>query len=812
MNLRPAGLLLLACLPASAAEPPALRAATGFTVEPVYQVPRDSAGSWVALAVDPRGRLVVSDQYGPLHRVTLPAPGTAGPPRVERLDLPLGGVHGLAFVGETLFAVAAERIAGGPGLYRVRDTDGDGDLDEVTLLRSLDATGEHGPHAVVPAPDGRSLYLLAGNATPLPPLARAAARPQWTDPAVLPPLPALIGSETRGRPPGGWIARTDLDGREWTLVSAGYRNHYDAAFNADGELFTCDSDTEFDLNLPWYRPTRVLHVVSGSDFGWRPGSSKLPEAAPETLPPVLPTGLGSPTGVAFGTGAKFPERYARALFVADWTYGKLRAVHLRPSGASYAATAEEIVSGAPLPITDLAVNPRDGALYFVTGGRRMHSALYRVRWTGPGATPPAPSSEPAASSARALRHSLERLHGVAVAGAVDTLWPHLGSDDRFLRFAALRALESQPVEGWRARALDEAAPRAGLAALLALARTDPADTTVQRSVARWPMAALTPDLRYEKVRLLARVVAGRTIPSDERAALLRELDPVYPARDLPLTLALGELLVVFDAPRIIERTLGLIAGTPVHETQLAHAATLRSVRQGWTPETRATYFGWLRRAATYRGGAAFRPTIERIKADALATLGAEERATAQAMLEGGADAAPVPVGDPLAGRTTFRAWTVAELGPEVEKALRQPRDVVRGREIFGAVGCFACHSAHGEGGALGPDLTAVQGRFGVRDLLEAIVEPSRVISDQYGTVVVSLNDGASHQGRLVNQTEKQVHLSANLFDPTDLIRLDRNLVREIRPSEISLMPPGLLDRLEVTEIADLIAFLSSPRP
>jgi putative heme-binding domain-containing protein len=117
----------------------------------------------------------------------------------------------------------------------------------------------------------------------------------------------------------------------------------------------------------------------------------------------------------------------------------------------------------------------------------------------------------------------------------------------------------------------------------------------------------------------------------------------------------------------------------------------------------------------------------------------------------------------------------------------------------------------GEGGALGPTLANIRGRFSVRDLLEAILEPSKAISDQYGTVVVTLADGTQQQGRLVNQNERQVHLSANLFDPTDLVRLDRTRVRDIRPSAMSLMPPGLLDPLSADEIADLVEFLLGAR-
>ena len=58
-----------------------------------------------------------------------------------------------------------------------------------------------------------------------------------------------------------------------------------AAFNKAGELFTYDADMEYDFNTPWYRPTRVCHVVSGAEFGWRNGAGKWPSFYPDSLPP-----------------------------------------------------------------------------------------------------------------------------------------------------------------------------------------------------------------------------------------------------------------------------------------------------------------------------------------------------------------------------------------------------------------------------------------------------------------------------------------------------------------------------------------------
>ena len=128
----------------------------------------------------------------------------------------------------------------------------------------------------------------------------------------------------------------------------------------------------------------------------------------DSLPPVVNVGPGSPTGVTFGYGARFPAKYQDALYLCDWSYGKLYALHLKPKGASYTGELEEFLAGTPLALTDVVINPKDGAMYFQVGGRRTQSGFYRVTYDG---------GEPTAESvpvegrdtfeARALRHELE---------------------------------------------------------------------------------------------------------------------------------------------------------------------------------------------------------------------------------------------------------------------------------------------------------------------------------------------------------------------------------------------------------------------
>ncbi|GIW89806.1 MAG: hypothetical protein KatS3mg109_0238 [Pirellulaceae bacterium] len=366
--------------PPSATPADQIKLLEGFRAELLYSVPRESQGSWISLTVDPQGRLITSDQYGSLYRVTVPPVGAEEPPvKVEPIDVNVGTAHGLLYAFDSLYVVAGEREQ---GLYRVRDTDGDDRFDEVKLLRRLAGGGEHGPHSVVLSPDGESLFLCAGNHTNLPPIEKSLVPRNWQEDQLLPRMWDAGGHAVGRLAPGGWICRVSPDGSEFELFSVGFRNEFDIAFNADGELFTYDSDMEWDIGAPWYRPTRVCHVTPGSEFGWRSGTGKWPDFYPDSLPAAVNIGPGSPTGIVFGTGARFPATYQRALFISDWSYGKLYAVHLNPKGASYEGEFELFATASPLAITDVLIHPKDGAMYFVTGGRRTQSGLYRITYVG----------------------------------------------------------------------------------------------------------------------------------------------------------------------------------------------------------------------------------------------------------------------------------------------------------------------------------------------------------------------------------------------------------------------------------------------
>src|SRR4051812_45723103 len=342
-------------MPANTGKPDAFTTLPGFQVERIYFVPKEKYGSWVSITTDPKGRLICSDQEKKgLYRITPGKVGTDESSKVEKLDLNITAAQGLLFAFDSLYV----SVNGGPGsgLLRISYDAKPDPLGEVKKLKEIKGGGEHGPHALRLSPDGKSILWVCGNHT-LPPenFEQSRLPKNWGEDHLLPRQWDANGHARGILAPGGWVAKTDPEGKHFEIVTSGYRNTYDFALNADGEMFCYDADMEWDFGAPWYRPTRVVHATSGSEFGWRSGTGKWPAYYIDSLPPMVDIGPGSPVGVEFGYGTKFPAKYQKALFILDWTFGTIWALHLEPSGSTYKAARTEFVGRTPLPLTDATV-------------------------------------------------------------------------------------------------------------------------------------------------------------------------------------------------------------------------------------------------------------------------------------------------------------------------------------------------------------------------------------------------------------------------------------------------------------------------
>lgn len=795
--------------------------ARGFKLERIYQVPEEQ-GSWVAMTLDDAGRLICSDQYGKLYRVTLAAGAVA---RVEPLDIPIGGAHGLLWHRDALYVSVNEAEGGQSGVWRVR-SEGES-FAEPELLKAMNGRGEHGPHALVASPDGEWIYFVAGNFTDLPEMDDSFPSRNWGEDQLLPRNPDGRGHAQDRMAPGGWIARFGPEGDRWELVAMGFRNTYDIAFNEYGDLFAYDADMEWDFGMPWYRPTRICHVVPGAEFGWRNGTGKWPAYYEDSLPAVVNIGPGSPTGLLHGKDLAFPEKYRRALLAFDWTFATIHVIHLERDGADYRGEREELVAGAGLPLTDGLAGP-DGALYFATGGRRTGSALWRVSWQGE-----TPGQESLSADKNERLAALEEVVRQPKATAVDRLWTELGADGRTLRFAARAALERLPADEWIVRLNAERDPWRVIGGAMAVARTAPGEKgRALAALDRLDWSALSKQQQLNWLRAAGLAfIRGDGADEPERARILAKIDAAYPAGDFELDAELCRMLCYLQAPDVVARTLALMPkyaeptkpdwaelisrndsyGGDIARMMANHPPTaqihfiycLRVVKGPWREAERQAVFDWLRDVATRDGGHSYRGFIEGIRRDLLENATDEERVRFAA--DAASPAEPVlqnlpPVEGP------GRDWTVEEIVALAEGGL-EDRDARRGKNMYQASLCAACHRFGGEGGASGPDLTAVGGRFSVRDLAEAIVEPTKVVSDQYAFQQFKKHDGTSLVGKTLNEQDEVLLIATNPFDMSQTLEIPRSEIAEITPSPVSPMPPSLINRLNEEELKDLLAYL-----
>jgi putative heme-binding domain-containing protein len=355
-----------------------------FTCSPEFEVLKvvegDKAGSLIAMTFNEFGHIIASREGGPIVMVhDSKKDGVLDSIRVccDKVKT----AQGLLCLNGEIFAIADGDE--GNGLYRLSDSDRDGNFETVRCLLKYTSThNEHGPHGLVLGPNGM-IYIIAGNhSTPSTAFADSSPYQNAYEGDLVTPRYEDPGGHAKDvKAPAGTIIRTDIDGSVVEVVAGGIRNSYDLAFNSEGELFFHDSDMESDLGTPWYRPTQVFHVLAGADFGWRSGWARMPEHYVDNVPPVIDTGRGSPTGACAYDHFMFPARYHGALFLGDWSEGRILAVKPKKTGASYTATSEVFLEGQPLNVTDLEVGP-DGSLYFTTGGRGTSGGIYRVRWKG----------------------------------------------------------------------------------------------------------------------------------------------------------------------------------------------------------------------------------------------------------------------------------------------------------------------------------------------------------------------------------------------------------------------------------------------
>jgi putative heme-binding domain-containing protein len=821
-----------------------------FKAEHLFSPSDEKLGSWVSMTFDDKGRMICSDQYGVIYRLTLPKIGENTKVSVEKLKIgnvpndSLGYAHGLLYAFNSLYVMINnapynKSFTKKSGLYRLQDLDGNDSFETINVLKEMVGDGEHGPHSIVMAPNGKSLFVICGNFTDPPKMDTYRVNQKWKEDNLFPLIKDPRGHANDRYAPGGWVANIDPEGKKWEMVSSGYRNPFDMAFNEVGDLFVYDADMEWDFGMPWYRPTRICHAVSGSEFGWRNGNSKWSPSWPDNLSPVINIGQGSPTNLVSLKNAKFPEKYRKSILAFDWSFGIMHQINLSPVGSSYLGNREEFLSGLPLPLTDGVIGP-DGALYFLTGGRKLESDLFRVFYVGSENTDVTLSN--IASEPINIRRKLEALHTSTADAttAINTAWPYLKSTDRFIQYAARMALEHQNASTWAQKAIDEKDPATKIQAMLALIRSNESSykNTIEKNLASISFKALNEAQKINVLRALELSFLRFGKPEESnKTRILAEINGSYPSNSPLLNRSLSKVLIYLEAPKVIERTMLLLAGNEVLNEEVAtntadlifrnpqygidlanlltkippaqqtyYATMLSMAKNGWTSNLRDQYFKWYVKAFSYKGGNSYIGFLDKSRKMALAHVPEDKKAYydklsgADLIGKNGNDLANV-----ISPKGPWTQWTLEKAIPYMDSL--QGRNYENGKAMYQSATCGTCHAIQGDGGAIGPDLTQLGTRFTPKDMLEAIINPNKTISDQYVATQFSMKNGSSQVGRLISQDKLNYVISQNPFAPATLTKIPKKNVLEAKTSGVSIMYSGLINGMGKNELRDLVAYL-----
>jgi len=144
---------------------------------------------------------------------------------------------------------------------------------------------------------------------------------------------------------------------------------------------------------------------------------------------------------------------------------------------------------------------------------------------------------------------------------------------------------------------------------------------------------------------------------------------------------------------------------------------------------------------------------------------------------------------------------------ELTHEVSQSGDARQGAEIFHRpqLGCIACHTVNGQGGSIGPDLSAIGTAHPVDFIIGAILEPQKEIKEGYMAISITTKEGDDYQGYLQRETSDEVVLR-DILQKRE-VRVPRDRIAEKKQSG-SVMPSGLADLLTPAEFRDLIRYLS----
>lgn len=349
-----------------------------------------------------------------------------------------------------------------------------------------------------------------------------------------------------------------------------------------------------------------------------------------------------------------------------------------------------------------------------------------------------------------------------------------------------------------------------------------AAATAKRSAGTASAAPLSAQESLDVLRVLAVTFVRLGGPSDaERTEWLRVLEPKFEggatfqiASDASWKLApllnreLCRALVYLRSPTIIQKTLPLLRDATTSEDLLFYPFILRYLKDGWTLDSRRVCFEALNRAEKLNGASTYFKSISDTRNELAAALSPDDARTLAAVIHPPKTAALSA--HALPGHT-FRNWKLEDFDGKLD-AVAKGRSHEKARAALVSTQCVFCHRVSADAslpaGTFGPDLTQVSSRFNRRDLLMHILEPSKFVDEKFRFLTITKTDGSTATGALEREDDERVVLKPNPLS-LDIVEIGKAMIRERKVSEVSPMPPGLLNALKLDQILDLLAWFEA---
>jgi putative membrane-bound dehydrogenase-like protein len=743
----------------------------------------------------------------------------------KRLNAPLG----ICVLGDKVLVSNSPDIL----VYTI-DSTGDHPTGppEVLFTGFAGANHDHGVHKCVFGPDGR-IYFNSGNEG-------TRGYIQHDGKPVVDRLGSEVGLGSkivRGHPkaPGemgyqdGMAFSCNVDGSDFEVIADNFRNNYELCVDSFGTVWQSDNDDDGNQG------TRINYVMEGGDFGYKgptgtswdrdrslfPGQTRQ-EAHwhsrwPGTVPNLLNTGAGAPTGTVCYEGDLFPPVYRGALIGADAGRNVIRAYITTPS-LGVPVGLFNPVTPADVSQVEKAVIP--GAGYDAEAIEILKLNDHGDRWFRPSDVCVAPDGsvficdwyDPGVGG-HATGDIKGHLHGRVYRLAPSGFVPPTITLDLSTTSGKIAALSSP----------NQATRYLGYTALFKDGQSAvPALQELYHSA--------DPRLRARALWLLARTQAG----PDFVTAALKDSDPdirvtaLRAARAIKMDMiTLADSLITDPSPAVWRELCLAMYFQPTEKALpiLVKLAGKYDGKDRWYLE--AFGIGCTGRekqvlAAWQQDNPNAESDVARGIAWRLNKVPTPDQEVPEVAKTGETVTHPhVPTTPPPSAAFTLSSTADPKKQfktrgggtlPTIQKLMLLPGNPERGADVFRntkAANCVHCHQIGNDGNMIGPPLTAVGAKLNKGQLYEAILYPSASILMHYESWVVKTKNGDVFNGLLREETNDHITIedTDGKFHDIKLDDIEKKVMQKI-----SLMPEGLSETMTEKNLVDLVEYLSEQRP